>query len=698
MANIQDILDSFPEIIYVADIKTYEILYINAAGKKIFPEAIGKKCYEVMYGLNEPCGKCPIVQTEQENYHIWKYKNEKVGKTYLFRDSIITWENRNAHMCIAFDITNDENTKQELETRLQSENFTLHCIAQMHRNMPYDKMFDELLEMIGKFLGADRVYIFDYDGVSVKNIHEWCNKGIASTAEFMMDAHIMKERIPEFMRRKCFVIKDIEEIKDTSPQEYAELLYQNTHSLIAAPLFDNDNLIGYIGADNPPPEKMDSVEVFFTTISYFVASIAIKEKTEKKLMELGYTDSLTGLYNRNKFIDVTTLLSGTVQKNFGVVYADLNGLKEINDQYGHAAGDEALISIANAIVKTFGAQSSYRVGGDEFVVLCRNCAEGQFLENIETLKNYIEQTEYTAAIGYKHSVKPCYVNDIVKVADEKMYQDKKFFYRNKKKSARYRHRNDILSIFASPDTLKKLIEEERFFILFQPRFNPHTFELCGAEALIRYFDDEEAVIAPTDFLPEIEDNDLIHIIDFYVFRHVCKYLSSWVKSGKDPKPVSINLSHKTLLKPNFLENFMNIWYDYDISRELIEIEVSEDKEKGGISDILNVLSDLKKNGFKIAIDNFGYKYADLYLFADLKFDILKLDRDLVYKIETDQKTHKLSASLAGICRNENIRLVAEGVESEKELALMRDIGCDEVQGYFFDKPMAWKEFEKKYLK
>ena len=142
---------------------------------------------------------------------------------------------------------------------------------------------------------------------------------------------------------------------------------------------------------------------------------------------------------------------------------------------------------------------------------------------------------------------------------------------------------------------------------------------------------------------------------------------------------------------------MNIWYDYNIPKELIIIEVSE-SASNGISDVVSVLSELKKRGFQIAIDNFGAKYADLYLFTELKFDILKLDRDLVYKIENDDKTRLLSESIAQICHNEEIKLIAEGVENEKELQKLIEIGCDEAQGYLFDKPMSWNLFEKKYLK
>ena len=422
-----------------------------------------------------------------------------------------------------------------------------------------------------------------------------------------------------------------------------------------------------------------------------------KRDFEKRLIEMSYIDTLTDLYNRNKFIEDTEAMKRLEKSDFGVLYMDLNGMKAINDKKGHNAGDKALKELANVIVEIFGREHAYRVGGDEFVVLCPGVREEDFLKDIEKINERISQMELTSAIGYQYAENSNDIDEIVRMADEKMYIDKKYFYRNQKETSRYRFRNDTFSAISTPDLLKKLISEERFVIWFQPRFSVHTGKFSGSEALIRFFDDDDVLVSPMDFIPEMEDNETIHLIDFYVFRHVCEYISGWLKSGKTVKPVSVNISHKTMMKPNFIENIMNIWYDYNIPKELIIIEVSDEKEKGGVSNVVDVLMGLKKCGFRIAIDNFGSKYADLYLFADLKFDILKLDGDMVYKIETDKKAHILSTSIAQICHNENIKIVAEGVENEKALEILRGMGCDEVQGYFFDKPMSWNKFEEKYL-
>lgn len=698
MLDIYSILDAFTELVYVADTETHEILYINKAGREVFGNCEGKKCYEVLQGKKSKCSYCPVDKLNEKEFYEWSHKNEVTGKMYTLRDKIVNWNGRKAQMEIAFDITESELYKQDLETRLDIDHFFVQCILETYDCKPFDEAMNDLLAMIGNFLEADRVYVFDYYGGKMKNTHEWCADGVEPQIDALqsLDASMIDRWILTFKNGDCVITEDIEEIKECSPDEYEELTRQKIHSLVTAPLYDNGNLIGYIGVDNPPKEKINKSEKFFTVFSYFVSSMVIKSNSEKILRKMSYTDALTGLYNRNKFIEDCETMPKEDKSKLGVLYMDLNGLKKINDLDGHDKGDEALKFMAEALVKAFGLERSYRVGGDEFVAICRKMSGEDFLMRVNQLRGILDEIEYSSAIGYHYSNEECDVEELVRAADEKMYHDKKSFYRYQK-SGRYRSDNDIFMALSNPNAIKKLIEEERFVIWFQPRFDVKTGEFCGSEALIRFFDEDDVIVSPVDFIPDLEDNSTIHLIDIYVFRHICEYISGWLEQGKEVKPVSVNMSHRTLMKPNFVENIMNIWYDYNIPKELIIIEVSEDKDRGGIADVVDILSDLKKRGFKIAIDNFGAKYADLYLFADLKFDILKLDGDMVYKIENDEKTRLLSRSIAQICHDENIDVVAEGVENEVEFQFLKEIGCDEVQGYLFDKPMSWNKFQEKYL-
>lgn len=596
-------------------------------------------------------------------------------------------------------MSDDITYQNELEQRLAREHFIVSCIIELHKNPDIDVAINGLLAVTCKFFGADRAYVFTIDGKTVSNTHEWCADGIVPQIDNLQKADIstINRWLEEFNQRHCIAIKNIEDIKDISPLEYECFKSQNVSRLIVSPLDTNGELIGFMGMTNPALDDIHENEMFFDALSYFVASMMSRRLTEKTLHRLSFTDTLTKLNNRNKFTEDVKEISNTYDGGIGVLYMDLNGLKTINDNLGHDAGDKALQTLAAKLVSCFDEKYSYRVGGDEFVTLYPSDDKENFFSLIEKLKADIEESEYNAAIGYHYADKCSDIDKITKIADENMYLDKKYFYRNQKEASRYRFRNDTFIAISTPELLKNLINEERFVIWFQPRFTTKTRELCGSEALIRFFDEDEVLVSPMDFVPEMEENHTIHLIDFYVFRHVCEYISGWLKAGKSVKPVSVNMSHQTMLHQGFLENIMNIWCDYKIPKDLIVIEVSENPERGGIADVISVLSDLKKRGFKIAIDNFGAKYADLYLFADLKFDILKLDGDLVYKIETDDKTRLLSSSISQICHNENIKIVAEGVETEEELQRLVEMGCDEAQGYLFDKPMSWNWFEKKYL-
>lgn len=587
----------------------------------------------------------------------------------------------------------------ELKQRLKHDHFIISCIVELHKSNNIDVAFNGLLKMIGGFLNADRAYVFKCDEKTVSNTHEWCRDGIIPQIDRLqnLDISIIDRWMDSFNQGCCVSLSSIEDIKEVSPEEYECLLSQDVNSFIVAPLDDSGKLIGFIGIDNPQMDDVRENEAFFEALSYFVSSVMLRYINENMLRRLSFTDTLTKLYNRNKFITDVSELSKSETNGIGVLYMDLNGLKAINDSLGHTAGDRALQEVSSKLVEVFGSEHSYRVGGDEFVAVYPCEDEEIFADLVEKLRDAMEEIDYSSAIGCQYSSNGKDLQKVIKIADENMYLDKKYFYRNQKDAARYRFRNDTFIAISTPDLLKNLIKEERFVIWFQPRFDTRTKEYCGSEALIRFFDDDDVLVSPLDFVPEMEENNTIHLIDFYVFRHVCEYVSGWIKNDKKVMPVSVNMSHQTLLHPGFTENVMNIWYDYNIPKELVVIEVSEIPESGGIADILPILADLKKRGFKIAIDNFGAKYADLYLFSDLKFDILKLDRDLVYKIQTDDKTRLLSSSISQICHNENIKIAAEGVETEEELQRLIEMGCDEAQGYLFDKPMSWNWFEKKYL-
>ena len=697
MFKPEDILNSLSEAVIISDAENEIILYANSVARSMLGECTGRTRGEAFSNaLQEHKSKSEYDNRDGVTAKIYNSTN---GRTYAIYSKHTELDGKAVLIETGADVTAAEEERHDLRSRLTREHIIVSCIIEMHRNKPFDETLNHILGITGKFLDAERVYLFKYTPEGTIKTHSWCKDGVEEkiAVNQTIDPEIIKDWSVSFDNYKSILISDVEELKDSSPAGYKLLKHIDVKRIVTSPLHVENEFVGFIGVDNLPADRMAEGETFFTALSTFISMVIVRNRTEKTLRRLSYIDTLTNIYNRNKFIDDREVMAEAGETNVGVVYMDLNGLKEINDKKGHAEGDNALREMARRICNMFGGHTAYRVGGDEFVVFCRNIKEEDFNALTEKFIESLHDCEYKLAIGTQYAGENSDIGDIIRTADENMYRNKMAFYRHTGQSGRYRVRNDNFIAISTQEKIQKLISEERFVIWFQPRFSAETGEFCGSEALIRFFGEDDMIISPMDFIPEMEDNNTIHLLDLYVFRHVCEYLSGWIKNNKNIKPISLNMSHATLRKPNIIENLLEIWYNYKIPKELIIIEVSEEQEKGGIADITEVLGELKKCGFRLAIDNFGSKYADLYLFADLKFDVLKLDGDMVYKIETDKKTQLLSTSIMQICHNENIRIVAAGVENEQELTALREIGCDEVQGYYFDKPMSWNKFEEKYL-
>ncbi len=692
MLDTNTILNAFPGLVYAYKADSDKIIYMNNSAKELLGNSIGKTRTETLNGIL-------TLRHDMRPYRIYTGGDVTVGiysavngMTYAVYSSREDTGDGEIIVETAVDITDAEEERKEYRVRLNREHLIVSCIMELQDNKPFDDTIDKILQLTGNFLEAEHVYLFKYENEFMVKTHSWCGKN-SSSPEIVQKIKMLDV----FKNHTSTVINDVRELKKEYPEGYLFLQHMGIKNLIAAPIYVDSEFVGVIGADNLPNRNMDDGKSIFLTLSAFISTVIVRDRASNALRRLSYVDTLTGIYNRNKFIEDCDILAQDGETNFGVVYMDLNGLKEINDKNGHGEGDSAIKEIAAVIRSVFGKYDCYRIGGDEFAVICRNTDEETFNLLIDEFARQNDNSKHKIAVGYRYSQSAGDINEVVKAADENMYRDKKAFYRHTGQYGRYRVRNDSYIAISTPERIKNLMRDNRFVIWFQPRFSAVTNEMCGSEAFIRFFGEDGMIVSPMDFIPEMEENDTIHLLDLYVFRRVCEYLAGWIKKGRKALPVSINMSHSTLEKPNIIENIMEIWYDYNVPKELIVIEVSENHDRGGITDIAEILSELKKSGFRLAIDNFGSKYADLYLFAELKFDILKLDGDMVYKIETDKKTQLLSTSIMQICHNENIRIVAAGVENEQELTALREIGCDEVQGYYFDKPMSWDKFENKYL-
>ena len=702
--NTLSLLNEISELVYVSDPETYELLFVNQTGcQKLHLENYKhKKCYEVLQGKTSPCEFCTNDRLCDDNFYTWEFTNPSIGRHFLLKDKIIQWRGKTARMEIAFDITERELQKQELKNMLDVQTLITNCVRMLYAVDDLDQTINAVLTQIGEFLVSDRAYVFEIKDELMNNTHEWTAPGISPQLEKLqqLDLSLISDWLPFFEKNDCIIIDDVEQLQKTNPAAYATLHAQEITSLIAAPIFLDNKLAGYIGIDNYDSEKIKNSSYLLLSMSIFL-SYAIRHRNHVDMLHrLSYHDLLTNALNRNAFMDVLSQFRPGQYASAGIIYIDINGMKEINDFYGHHQGDKILITTVAKVFNLFKPDELFRIGGDEFVIITYDLTETDFYEKFNLLRNiFCEKTNlpFSIATGSCWVKSPSDLNSLLQQADSAMYTDKKKFYYGKEKTSRYRHNLDDILNLANYSALQEALTAGQFCIYFQPKISLDTEEFIGSEALIRYINQAGEIIAPNNFIPILEEARLIKMLDLYVFEEVCKQINIWKERKLRVKPVSINLSRSTLSYHFLADQLLALITKHNIDISLLELEVTETAEVDNQLVFSQALEKLKEYGFSISIDDFGVRNASLSLFTTINFDILKLDRSLVKTLAQNQKARILIRSLAVICSDLGIKLIAEGVETLEQLDILKELRCNEVQGYLFSKPLPLNDFENKYL-
>lgn len=694
-------LDAISELMYVSDLETHELLFINEAGRESFGvrELCGQKCYEVLQGRDIPCDFCSTPHLVPGENYTWEFTNPITKKHYLLKDRLLQWEGRPARLEIAFDISEAEAEKQALKSTLDAEQTLIECVQALYRERDYARSFPMVLERMGRFLSAEQALLLIFRDGRFQCDFEWTREGTESQRERicglpLSTAEGWKGPMTE---QGAVVIEDVETIRETHPEAYALLSSYQVRTLVCSPLECEGERIGSLIVRNAVPGQLHSIAPLLQTLCFFLSLTYERTKNEQQLSQLSYYDTLTSFYNRNRYIEDSAVLSQYAGP-MGVVYLDVNGLKDINDQQGHAMGDRVLVQCAQRIRRTFRQADFYRIGGDEFVILCPGVDRENFTAWTAELRRRFDEDELChAAIGARWTEHFEDFRQLVADADADMYEDKKNFYRRFPASNRYRHLSDDVLHLSDPEVLRDEIRRERFVIYLQPKLSSSDRSAVGAEALVRYHTRSGSLMLPGNFLPMLEESQTISQIDFYVFEYACTRLREWQRLGKPTPPISVNFSRSSLSQPDFVERLTALCDKYDVQRRCLEIELTETAHEGKDVNLKELTHNLRQAGFVVSIDDFGSEYANLSLLSTVEFDVLKLDKSLVDDVARNPKARTVVQNVVGICRDMQISVIAEGIETEEQLLALRECGVELVQGFLFSKPIPISEYEEKYL-
>ncbi len=420
------------ELVYVADINSHELIYMNQKTLRTYgfhslAEIAHKKCYEVLQNCSAPCSMCNNHKLQQGSFMEWWFYNPLLERQVMLKDTLIEEDGKEYRMEIAID-SGRPDQRDSMMTLEGKINEGLRIALQ--QKTP-SQTLDVLLEYLGKALGGERTYIFERNENGCDdNTYEWVANGVTPEKENLQNlpAEICANWYQNFRIDRYIMIKELEDIRDSDPLQYENLKRQNTHSLIVVPLYDEGEIIGFYGIDNLPEKTLDYASDMLQITAHFIISSLKRRNLIRKLQEMSYRDQLTQIGNRHAMSEYIDNLQK--EQSLGIVYCDVTGLKQVNDQKGHTSGDKLIIDACECLKKNFGEYGLFRTGGDEFLALCPEIDESALWQGIEQLRKDLRSKSIHMAIGglwEKDSFTG--VDRLISEAEKKMYQDKSAYYK-----------------------------------------------------------------------------------------------------------------------------------------------------------------------------------------------------------------------------------------------------------------------------
>ncbi len=437
-----------------------------------------------------------------------------------------------------------------------------------------------------------------------------------------------------------------------------------------------------------------------TTLILSLRDVTEQRISYKKLEFLAIHDSLTGLYNRRFFqTKLQELMQNKITNTkIAILYLDLNKFKEINDIMGHDIGDEILKESSKRLLKVKrNLDFLFRMGGDEFVYICLGIKNKK---EIKILSEVIEQEFNRPFIidGKNYSMKTSigvsfYPDDTKDLSQLVNYADEAMFYAKKEANVNcYFFQKKIADKIEKRRTIehkiRSALENDAFYLVFQPQVELDTQKIIGVETLIRWVDKELGFIPPDKFIKIAEQSSLIFQIDEWVVKNSCKIILKWQKQNLPPFKVAINLSRRELGYRKNIENIISIIKDSGINSQRFEFEITESALFENEQKSIQNLKLLKDFGCSISIDDFGTGYSSLANLRNFAFDKIKIDKSFIDGILLDKYNLAIIKSTINLAKNLDIPIIAEGVEDKRQYTLLKELACDQIQGYYFYKPLA----------
>lgn len=690
-------LDQKIDYITIVEPVSRKILYMNESARNVLGLSLEQVqqmyCYELFKHGCSSCGSCDLhanhaeVLSDEDAEGLHKYIPN--GK-FILQSVHTIWKGNAARYITFLDVNDPEHLEICAEAMMESHETFSKCWALILESNSGDTAYEKILRVLTDYYDSDCCAIVTKDGNIYKELFEFHRnsaQGVAEGLRTSMGQDIL-EQCEVLLDEKGFMRPSHINEKLVELPELAEILERKfVRNTIGIALRKFGEIIGLLMIINPRRNMTDysmisRIGVFFST------DLIRKKLTDNKTYEEDH-DVMTKLWSRGFFnttwkIDYMPLFKDGI----GVFSADVFRLKDINKQLGYNAGDDRIVAVADLFRKVFTGYSMFRYDDDQIVAVCHNVDQKQFQKMVDYAKELIAELDFEVSCGYSWKAEPL-VFDAISEAED--YQEIHRQYLEKEHAAAKKLAKKI-----EKDVMKQ-IEDGNFRMYLQPKVSISKKKTVGAEALIRLYHPEKGIIPPAMFIPVLEQQNEVHLIDLFILRRTLQFQKVAKDAGKELVPISINFSKNTLMYPKLMEFIKKQCDVYGMPNGLVRIEITETISNMDHMEVRNIAKALHEMGFSISMDDFGTQYSNMAVLTQFEFDTVKIDRSMILNIVENVKNRTILKHTVSMLTELGMETIIEGVETEEQVEVLAELGCDIVQGYFFGKPEPEEQFYELFM-
>ena len=527
------------------------------------------------------------------------------------------------------------------------------------------EIMNEVLATVRDYYDSEYVYYIERDELEIITIYEWCAPNVPWQRERIKQME--PQQMPKWLKQ---------DITDTNADSYS--ISQSV----------SEGVTGILAAVNVHRGGCDMA--LLKAVLPYISQAIVMYKMQKQQEYLSYHDDLTGLLNRNSFVAYLDDAKTKKLKSLGALSADINGLKNFNREFGREYGDEVVMRVGEVLEEYFRGANVYRMTGDEYLVVVENVSYEKFMKGVRAAHDKLDLISLgLVSVGYAWEKVDIDVNSLISDAENMMREEKQKYYKLQKKG----HHEPIIK-----EDLLTDIESGRFIVCLVPVIDAQSEDVVGAEAVVRYHHKDLGIMNPSRYITLLEETKLSHYLDLYVFEEACKTLCRWEEQGHPMMSVSVNFAGATLRKADIAEKMLELVEKYHVPCEYLEVEVSESIHDMNQEMLAETSNKVRKANIRVLLDHFGAKDSSISILSIMEFDGLKLDKGMVTNLVGSRRAQIVAGAVVEVCHRIGVSVIAEGVETRDQMNMLKELGCDYVQGPLFNKPITIETFEIRYMK